>query len=378
MKIAYVTTYDSSDIHNWSGTGFYIRKALESSGFQIEAIGNLRKKYPCLYRIKQISARLLGKRYSPEWEPRFLKNYARQVEKALAKIHYDIVFCPGTHPMTYLRTEKPIIFWHDSTFAGKIDFYSSYSNFCAETIKKGNMAAQMSLSKCCLAIYSSEWAANSAIRNYDVDPGKVKVVPFGANITCNRTIQDIYTIIENKNSEICRLLFIGVDWRRKGGDFAVNVADLLIQRGIRTELHIVGCDPKIKLPPFVKQHGFISKKTEEGRLALDRIMTESHFLILPSRAECSAIVFAEASSFGLPSVATKVGGIPTTIHDGKNGQTFSLDCSPVEYCDYIERLMSSRQEYEQLAISSFKEYSKRLNWESSGRKVNELIQEFCG
>ncbi len=378
MKIAYVTTYDLSDINNWSGTGTYIRNALESSGFQIEAIGNLSGKHTYLYKINQIFAIIQGKRYSPQWEPSLLKNYARQVEKALAKINYDIVFCPGTNPITYLRTEKPIIFWHDSTFTGKINFDPSFINFSAETIKKGNMAAQMALSKCRLAIYSSEWAANSAINNYNVDRGKVKVVPFGANITCNRTIQDIRASIENKNSEICRLIFIGKDWKRKRGDFAVNVANLLNQRGIKTELDIVGCDPRIKLPPFVKRHGFISKKTEEGRIAFDQLMTESHFLILPSRAECCAIALAEASSFGLPSVSTNVGGITIAIHDGINGQTFPLYEGPEKYCDYIERLMSSGQEYKQLAMSSFKEYSERLNWKTSGRKVYELIQEYCG
>ena len=132
------------------------------------------------------------------------------------------------------------------------------------------------------------------------------------------------------------------------------------------------------MPGFVKLHGFVSKKTEAGRNLLDQLYNESHFLILPSRAECSAMVFAEASSFGLPSLATKVGGIPTSIHDGKNGQTFPLNEGPEVYCDYIETLMASRQQYEQLAVSSFREYSERLNWESSGRKVSELIHEFCG
>ena len=107
-------------------------------------------------------------------------------------------------------------------------------------------------------------------------------------------------------------------------------------------------------------------------------MTEAHFLILPSRAECAAVVFAEASSFGLPSLGTKVGGIPTVIRDGKNGQTFSLYDNPEAYCDYIQALMSSRQKYNELALSSFREYSERLNWVVAGKKVYELVQEFCG
>ena len=378
-EIAYVTTYDSSDIHAWSGLGNYILRALQSAGFQTEHIGGLRDRYSFIFKIKKaFYAKILSKTYLRNREPTLLKNYATQVERALALISCDVVFSPGTIPIAYLRTEKPIVFWTDATFSGMIDFYPGFSNLCAETIKNGNKMEQSALSKCRIAIYSSEWAANTAIQNYDVDPAKVKVVPFGANISCNRNLQDINSIIKNKNFDTCRLLFVGVDWFRKGGDIALIVADLLTQRGIRTELHIVGCNPAISLPTFVKQHGFLSKSTEEGRRSLDKLMTESHFLILPSRAECYGVVFAEASSFGLPSLATRVGGIPTAIQDGKNGQTFPLDESPEKYCDYIERFMSSKQEYNELALSSFREYSERLNWLSAGKKVYDLIQKFCG
>ena len=206
----------------------------------------------------------------------------------------------------------------------------------------------------------------------------MKVVPFGANVTCDRTLHDIDLMSRAKNFAICKLLFVGVDWVRKGGDIAFWVAELLNQRGIRTELHVVGCNPTSELPDFVKLHGFISKKTEEGRKSLDVLMAESHFLILPATAECYGLVFAEASSFGLPSLATKVGGISTVIQDGKNGHTFPLDELPESYCDYIETFMSSKQAYRELALSSFREYSERLNWSSAGRNVYNLIQEFCG
>jgi len=287
------------------------------------------------------------------------------------------VFSIWTNPIAYLRTEKPIAFWGDATFAGLMDYYPHYSNLCAETIRGANRAEDLALLKCRLAIYSSEWAANTAIQHYGVDPAKVKVVPFGANINSSRTIQDIERIIQNKNSEVCRLLFVGVDWFRKGGDIAVEVAAELNQLGVRTELHIVGCDPPGKMPGFVKAHGFISKTSQAGRHFLDVLFSQSHFIILPSRADCTPVVFPEAGSFGLPCLATRVGGIPTVIRDGVNGQTFAVDQMPGACCDYVERLWSSKQEYAQLALSSFQEYAERLNWGTAGRTVSELLRECC-
>ena len=113
------------------------------------------------------------------------------MEIVLTTISSDVVFSPGTIPIAYLRTEKPIVFWKDSTFAGMIDFYSEFSNLCTEIIENKNKMEQLALSKCRLAIYSSKWVASTATQNYDVDPAKVKVVLFGANISCKRNFQDI-------------------------------------------------------------------------------------------------------------------------------------------------------------------------------------------
>jgi glycosyltransferase involved in cell wall biosynthesis len=158
----------------------------------------------------------------------------------------------------------------------------------------------------------------------------------------------------------------------------LNVAKLLNHQGLKTELNIVGCTPPSAVPDYVKLHGFISKTTEHGRRILDKLFVDSHFLILPSRAECFGVALAEASSFGLPCLATNVGGVSTAVKDGLNGKIFSLGETPETYCEYIRRLISSRPEYEKLAMSSFQEYSDRLNWSSAGKKVHDLIDEFCG
>lgn len=378
MKAAYVTTYDSSDVLAWSGTSASILKALESSGLESHAIGNLRDKSSLLYKAKSVVySKLLAKTYLWGREPACAEFYASQVDTALATAGCDIVFSPGTTPIAYLKSEKPVVFWADATFAGMIGFYPGYSNLCSESVRKGNEVEQAALSKCRLAIYCSEWAANTALQNYDVDPGKVKVVPFGANIDCDRYYTDIQASLAYKDFETCKLLFLGVEWFRKGGDVALRVAESLNKRGIRTELHVVGCNPPVSVPSFVKLHGFVSKKTDAGKRLLEKLMSESHFLILPSKAECFGVVFAEASSFGVPSLATKVGGIPDAIRDGVNGRTFRLEEGHEPYCDYIERLMSSRREYNEMAMSSFREYSERLNWLSAGRKVHDLVHEFC-
>ncbi|MBN1261571.1 MAG: glycosyltransferase family 4 protein [Anaerolineae bacterium] len=379
MKLAYVTIFDPADIHAWSGLGVYILKALREQGTQVETIGNLKYTFASIYKAKEVLyGKLLSKTYRMLWDPILLKLFARQVEQALAASDCDAVFSIWTNPVAYLRTEKPLVFWGDATFAGLVDFYPRYSNLCAETIRGGHRAEQLALSKCRLAIYSSAWAAESAVQQYHIDPAKVAVVPFGANVTCRRTPADIEALTRNKRFDACKLLFMGVNWHRKGGDLALEIAEELNRRGLPTELHLAGCEPPTGLPAFVKSYGFVSKKTPEGRRLLDRLLSESHFLILPSRADCTPVVFAEANSFGLPCLASQVGGIPTVIQDGKNGWTFPLDAGPAAYCEHIETLMRSEMAYRRLALSAFREYAERLNWTAAGRRVHDLLHTYCG
>ena len=378
MRIAYVTTYDARNVRNWSGIGYYMAESLKSDSFSLEHIGPLQQKDSRIIRAKKyLYHRVIKKRYLLDREPAVLKHYARQVTKQLRGLSADAVFSPGSVPIASLDCAQPIVFWTDATFAAMIDFYPSFRNLCAGSIKDGNKMECEALNRASLAIYSSEWAARSAIDDYGVDPRKVKVVPFGANLNSVRTLNHVKASVDERTPTICKLLFIGVDWHRKGGDRALKVAAELNRAGLKTELTVVGCEPPIEnpRPSFLKTVGFLSKKTPEGEAAIARLLAESHFLILPCRAEAYGIVFCEAAAFGVPCIATAVGGIPTIIKDGLNGKTFSPSAGIEEYCAYIVSFFANFKRYKQLALSSFNEYQSRLNWNVAGKTVMNLVRE---
>jgi glycosyltransferase involved in cell wall biosynthesis len=378
MKIGYVTEYDARSILEWSGTGFNIAQALSNQDLTIQYIGPLEEKYFSFFKSKLYFYRyVLNKRYLLDREPFLLKYYAQQAAQKIAELQSELVFCPGTVPIGYLECKQPIAFWTDASFAGLVDFYPLFSNLCQESFEAGNRMEKSILERTKLAIYSSEWAAQTAIDNYQIDSNKVKVVSFGANLEGKRNLEDIKNLIQSRPTDRCKLLFLGIDWFRKGGDVAFQVARALNKNGLSTELTIAGCQPKINepLPDFVNYLGFISKNTPEGREKLKQLIAESHFLILPSIAECSPIVFCEANSFGVPCLSRKLGGIPTIIKDGINGKLFDKNAQISEYCHYIENLLAFYSQYEQLALSSFAEYQSRLNWDVAGKTVKKLLTE---
>lgn len=378
MKLAYVTVYDATEVQHWSGSGKYVARSLEDTSTSLQYVGSLTEEVSAILKVKRRFYRhLLKKQYLFERDPGVLKAYARQVSNELNRVNPDIIFSPGTIPIAYLDCQQPSVFWTDCTFGSMIDFYPEFTNLCQESINHGNQMEKAALDRCKLAIYTSDWAAQSAIELYQVPPHKVKVVPFGANLDRDHSLEEIKDLLESRPSNLCKLLFLGVDWERKGGNVALEVAKELNKTGLRTELTIVGCNPPVHepLPDFVRSLGFISKSTPEGKQKIEQLIAESHFLIVPSVAECYGIVFCEANSLGVPCLSTNVGGIPTIIRTGKNGKTFDRAANAAEYCTYIHELFSDYAKYKSLALSSLQEYKSRLNWQVAGQTVRTMLKE---
>lgn len=383
MRIAYVTTHDPADMHAWSGLVHHIGAALADAETEIEPIGPLEEVYGTwlwrklvLYGILRRRG-LMKRRHMRNREPSVLWSYAEQAAQRLRSIEADVVFSPQSTPLARLDCGLPMGFWTDASFAGMLDYYPHFVGLNRESIRNGHAMEQEALSRCRLAVYASDWARQTVLDNYRVDAGKVHVVPFGANLPSDHSYEEVRALVRNRLTDRCRLLFNGVDWERKGGELALEVARQLNQSGLPTELDVVGCEPPCEVPEFVNAHGFVSKSTPEGLQSMNRLLEMAHFLILPSRAECYGVVFAEASSFGVPSLANRTGGIPTVVTDEVNGRLFPLDADPSDYTSFIARTLSSRSDYEDLAMRSFNEYQTRLNWSVAGCRVRQLIRELC-
>lgn len=376
MRIAYATTFDAKDVHNWSGTPFHMSQALAKSGLDIDYIGSLKRQLPPLFKLKQTwNKYVLNRRESPRFNVTAAKAYSMQVAKRLSG--HQAVLSPLINPIAYLETNVPIVLWTDAVYSALLGFYPAFAAHSAETINQGNDITAACLARTRLAIFSSDWAARSAMELYGTSKEKIKVVPFGANIENYPSHNEIKPLIEKRAQDKINLLFLAKSWERKGGDIALAVAKALHKAGYNVQLNIVGYTPKIEPLPYVKCLGFISKQTLEGKARIHELLLNSHFLILPSRADACPMVFAEANAFGLPCLTTYVGGIATAVKNNINGMTFGLDASIDTYCQYIVTLLEKRSNYEALALSAHHEYESRLNWQVATQEVKRLIAESC-
>lgn len=378
MKLAYATTFDGRDVSNWSGTPHYMSQAFAQDGSEVNYIGSLKRRLPPTFKVKQFWKKLAcGQRESPRFNITAAKYYSEQVAQQLKQIDAQAIIAPQINPVAYLDCQQPLVLWTDALYASLLGFYPAFTNHSASSIEQGNKIISACLERTSLAIFSSDWAARSAIEIYGASKEKVKVVPFGANIQCSHTLETIRDMLKKRSRTTVKFLFLGKHWHRKGGDIVFKVAKALHAAGQAIEINFVGCYPPKgeEIPSYIKCHGFISKRTPEGVARITQLLSESHFLFVPSRAEAYGIVFCEASAFGLPCLTSYVGGISTAVRDNMNGMTFALDAPAEVYCRYIMDLMKDYARYEELALSAFNEYQTRLNWNVATHTVKSLIKE---
>ena len=375
LELCFASTYDPLDVRAWSGTVHFMAKAFRDQGVGLDVVAPLLRNRllfrKALNRMRSMA--MPGTFLPAERTLSMARRFAEQIGDRFRRGNGTVVFSPGSIPVALLDPSIPHAFFADATFAGLLDEYPELEGYDEAAIAEGHELEEQALKGSSRVFYTSQWAARSAVERYGADPSRIRVLPFGPNLGRLPDRDEVIRAVERRGMDRCELLFVGVTWERKGGPFAAEVAGLLNDRGIPTRLTVVGCTPPAPWSEHVQVVPFIAKDTVEGQLRLIRMMLDAHFLIMPSRAECFGIVYAEASAMGLPSLARDTGGVAEAVHDGANGRLFSAEATPVEYADAVEELLGDREAYRALAERSRLEHETRLNWPATVRAMREEL-----
>ena len=199
----------------------------------------------------------------------------------------------------------------------------------------------------------------------------------GANWTPNESTEELTQIIESRSRDELNLLFVGKDWERKGGPLTLEVARGLRAAGIpNVRLHIVGGNPAIPadLRDIVTVHGLLRRSDSIESKKLRELFLTSHFLIVPTQAECFGVVFAEAHAFGLPAVSRAVHAVPSIIEDGVTGIVQAESDPASKYVERILAIARDRNAYLRMAYAARARFETKLNWESFADAIAEQMR----
>ncbi len=376
-KIAFLTSGDAASKKLWSGTSYYMARALEKHVGPVSSLGPVEPQERLVGKFLNRAARLAGKRFDYTHSIFMAKAYARAFAQRLAGENCDLIFAPAASTeIALLETKTPIVYTSDATFSRMVDYYPGFSNLLKTSIHQGHAIEHSAVSKAALLVYPTDWAARSAIQDYGADPAKVFVAPYGANLD---EIPTREKVLERKKSGRCRLLFLGVNWERKGGPIAFETLLQLERKDLPAELTICGCTP-----PGSFSHKamtvipFLDKNDSQQNEWLTRLFWEADFLLLPTRYECYGVVFCEAAAFGLPVITTDTGGVSGVVRNGENGYMLPYEAGGANYARLIAEIYADDNRYYELVRKGRKAFGERLNWDAWAQSLKRLLAEKLG
>jgi len=378
LRIGFLTSHDPADRRAWSGIIHYLAMSLERHAGEIVSLGPaFTGRDNRLLSWNRIARSWFGKGYDYEHSFYQSMGYAEVFNNRLQQNPVDVIFAPvASTEIAMLKTGTPIVYMSDATVAAMSGYYHSDSNFLPISQIEANLIERLAIRKASQLIYPSEWAADSAIRDYGANKAKVHVFPMGANFDAAPSPDDISA---RRSGECVRLLFVGVDWQRKGGQIAFDTLTALDRMGIPAKLTILGCAPPSEVShPALTVIPFLNKNDPVQREQLSTLYLDSDLFILPTRAECMGIVFCEAAAFGLPVFATATGGVPSVVENGRTGQLFSLEAGGDEYANAIAELWRNPVRLDELSSASRARFDRDLNWDAWGKQAAKIINAAAG
>lgn len=206
----------------------------------------------------------------------------------------------------------------------------------------------------------SRHVRESLVDRYALDPARAVWVGAGSNAPMPATVR-----LDRGRYAVPRIVFVGIDWERKGGPELLAAFAVLRRRRPAATLAVIGCTPAVSGPGVEVR----------GRLGLAEVRAElekASIFCLPSRIEPFGIAVVEAFACGLPVVATRIGALADLVIDGETGLLVP-PLAPAELAAALAALADAPDRCARMAAAGRAMVLGRYTWEAvAGRFRDEI------
>jgi glycosyltransferase involved in cell wall biosynthesis len=343
--IAFLMEQNAGHLTNYHN----LRKVIDGPGY-----GDIRPTWHELtYHRQEGRIEQLRDHYLP-FVPTYVTGNTRMVlefRRAISEAPYDAIFTNSWAGIFSIRqlAKVPTVIDFDSTprQIDRMPAYGSPADVAPLAALKYRLH-QRAYRSARLLHARSNWAKQSVVEEYGIPEDKVIVNLPGVDL-------DFLTPsgpLHSEKSVGCRILFVGADFQRKGGDLLLDWFDH--QTWGDLELHLVTRESVGRRPGVTVHPGVLPNSPE-----LIRLYQESDVFVLPSLGECFGIATIEAMAAGLPVIVSDAGGTADIVEHGENGfitragdiEDFALVMEAVLSDSVRRRLMGARSR--QLAEARF-------------------------
>jgi glycosyltransferase involved in cell wall biosynthesis len=328
MRVLWLCEGDAESWSSWSGISKSLVDQLRSDGHTVEArdvalygvdrglaaaatFSPDRHRWGTRYHLSGLPFRLRSRRAN-----RHVADCAKRID-AIVQVGATFRMRPGPVPY-YLCCDSNIRMAQYGARTGYSD---------AAALAASDLAAiegrEFAVYRGAAAIFPlSERLRRSFVDDFGIPPDRVRTVYAGPNLTPDRVRSVPPGPADGHPPTV---LFVGLQFHRKGGDVLVESFRRVRTRMPAAELVLAGVPVGYVQGPGIKCLGELDRKQPAGAAALAAAYASADVFALPTRFEPFGVAFVEAMHFGLPCVGPRAWAVPEIIADGETGFTVPVD-----------------------------------------------------
>jgi glycosyltransferase involved in cell wall biosynthesis len=224
-------------------------------------------------------------------------------------------------------------------------------------------------------VVTSEYL-KSKTEKYLFDPKKIEVAPWGVKLN------EFYPKLDNPNEETIKIGFAKKIHFLSGPDIALKAFKYALEKcNKKLILKIAGDGPmtsdlkneaeKLGIDKSIEWLGWLA-----GTDALREFYHSIDIFLMPSRRESFGVSATEASASGLPIIASRFGGIPEIVSNGKSG--ILIDCERTKkFGEALILLAENRNLRKTMGAEGRKIIEKRFDWNSCFNRMIDIYKNLA-
>jgi glycosyltransferase involved in cell wall biosynthesis len=280
----------------------------------------------------------------------------------------DAVLQVGTH--VYVRNgDIKHYCLTDMTVAQSVQSKFFLGNCLTYKQAKEAIAEQKLIFDNCNGIFvNSRWVKESIVRDYLLPQEKIHIVGVGASMH--------FDINNVSMKEKCNILFVGIDWDRKGGEMLLEAFYSVRKKIKDVTLTIIGNSPAIS-DSNVKVLGKLDKTVPSHMHNIQDAFCKASLLCVPSLFEPFGICFLEAQLFKVPPVTFEGEGRRDAIIDGVTGVLVKERTSEA-LSEAILGLLNNPEKIRKMGEAGREFVKKNYTWGHIANRILTVIQNQVG
>lgn len=287
---------------------------------------------------------------------RLAQRYAQQYQhRADVILQHGTIFSAGIGSATL-----PTVIYTDFTYR-LLQREDPWRNpFSPAESERWNDLETMAAQRAAFVLTRSEYTRRSMINDYGIDPARVVAVGGGVNFA------ELPEIAPPAAAP--RILFIGMDFERKGGPQLVAAFNQVRQRIPDAELWMITANTDCTGP------GIRHVPPTHNRAEIEALYRAASLFAMPSRCETWGDVFLEAMAYGLPCIGTTNDAMPEIIEHGVSGYVVAPD-DVAGLADHLDRLLSDATLRRSMGARGRERVEQTFTWDHVARRMVPFLRD---